>query len=166
MTCTSVSLKWVTNASGLLTWFSCPVKYPSFRLHSTHASLSSDAAACSSRSQLSMNSFEYSRVAPKSTSSTCRFFQLCGYGICSSFTNLPCLGVPEKIGPIRICLHGPEFKEFLEAQFHDPGCNLEMALCQKMDFVLAGFTHIIAVALAQTAHICIPDAGPVHPLHY
>lgn len=54
------------------TWFSAPVRYPSFKLHSMQASLSSDAAACRSRSQESMNSFEYSRVAPKSTSSTYR----------------------------------------------------------------------------------------------
>lgn len=51
---------------------SCPVKYPSFMLHSMHASRSPDIAASRRQNHLSINSLEYSLLAPKSTSSTCR----------------------------------------------------------------------------------------------
>ena len=56
----------------LPTSVSCPVKYPSFMLHPMHASWSPDIAASSRQNHLSINSLEYSLLAPKSTSSTCR----------------------------------------------------------------------------------------------
>jgi len=53
------------------TSFSSPVRYPRFRLISAHAVRSSNAAAWRRRSQLSIKSFLYSRVAPKSTRDSC-----------------------------------------------------------------------------------------------
>jgi hypothetical protein len=118
------------------TWLSSPVRYPNFKLHSIHASRSSAAAACRRRSQLSMNSLLYVRVAPKSTSSTCgrrgvvkrhgkrKEVEESGEEMAKrkgergreerkKTTHLPRLTIPQKIRPIRISLHRSKLKQFL-----------------------------------------------------
>lgn len=105
----------------MVTSFSWPVRYANLRLASTHASWSSDAAAWSSRSQLSINCLEYARVAPKSTSSTLNpSSSTPGENNAPPHTHLPRLRIPKEIRPIRIRLHHPKLKQLLQTQLHNP----------------------------------------------
>jgi hypothetical protein len=50
-------------------------------------------------------------------------------------TNLPCLGIPQKICPVRISLHNPEYKQLLQTKLDYSRGDLSSVLCQLIDNV-------------------------------